>query len=237
MKLIFAYTKSYILEITRNTSALFFTLFFPAVLLSFFGNNTADSHAKLIAYVIYCNFAVQTVMLQALGIAISAARANPWRDYLKTLPVSSIFTTSGRILSSLFFATLSLMIVISVNFFNHGVQLSFLQNVLIILCALIGGIPMGLLAVWLGNLLNPVAARSAFIFLNTLLLFGALTFSSHGVITEIMPSYQWMMFTLSVISQENFFTHLAWLAGYASIFYLLIKFSGSQRSLRIFSQK
>jgi hypothetical protein len=226
MKLIWGYTKTYLRELTRNSSALFFTLFFPAILLIFFGNNNeADRSIKLINYIIYCNFAVQTVMLQALGIAFAAARANPWNDYLKTLPVTPVYMAVGRILSSLIFALLSLSIVTAVNFFTHGVNLTLWQNSLIILCALIGGIPMGLLAVWLGDLFNPAASRGAFIFLNTVLLFVVLDFSWGGPLKEIVPSYQWMMFSLSVISKQNFYDHLRWLVSYGLIFYLLIQFS------------
>lgn len=226
MMLTLAYTNAYLRELTRNPSALFFTLFFPAILLIFFGNSpAADQSVKLISYIIYCNFAVQTVMLQALGIAVSAAKANPWRDYLQTLPVTNVYKTAGRILSSLVFALLSVGIIAVVNFFNHGVTLTLTQNTLVILCALVGGIPMGLFAVWLGNLLNPAAARGAFIFLNTLLLFGVLTYAATSSLKEIVPSYQWMMFSLSVISQQNFYRHLEWLLSYSLIFYLLIQFS------------
>lgn len=226
MKLIFEYTKVYILELSRNVSALFFTVLFPAILLQFFGtHDSSDASTQLFTYVIYCNFAVQTVALQKLGISISAERCSAWRLYLKTLPANSFYMLSGRVLSSLFFALISLAMVVVVNGFNHSAHLSYAQQAIVISAALLGGIPMALLAILLGNFLNPAASRGAFVMLNTLLLFGAFSFSIQSAFKEFIPSYQWMMFSTSLISHAGAMIHLWWLLGYTLIFYVLIKVS------------
>ncbi len=233
MPLILEYTKSYIKELTRNYSAAFFALLFPAILVQIFGNYSAiDNTTKMMTYIVYCNYAVQSVMLQALGITIATARANQWNEYIKTLPTSSVPMIIGRVLSNLFFSTISLGAVILVWILNHGIELSMQQQGIIIFCALFGGIPMALLAIFLGNLLNATAARSALVLLNILLLFTAFTFSSNKILNFIhgvVPSYQWMMFSASAVSKQLPIGPFVWLVGYSLVFYALIRFSEKMR--------
>jgi hypothetical protein len=223
MKLTLEFAKAYTRELMRNHSAFFFTLLFPSILWIIFGNaGRGDQSTHLSSFIIYCNFAVQTVMLQSLGIAVSIARASSWRDYLQTLPATPLPRIVGRVLSSLLVALLSVMLIIVTNYFQRGMVFSFTQTTLIALCALLGSIPMALFAVWLGNLLNPQAARSGFVCLNTLLLFATLSFSTPSFWKVIIPSYQWLQFSLAVVTQANFLLPLAWLTGYTIFFCVLI---------------
>jgi hypothetical protein len=224
MKLILEYTNAYIRQLSRNFSALFFTLFFPAMLLQFSdGHAGSDATLQLFTFIIYCNFAVQTVAFQKLGISISAERGSAWQTYLKTLPTTSFYMNAGRVLSSLFFAFISLMLVLLVNHFNHRLNLSTSQQGLLVFSALLGGIPMALLAIFLGNILNASAGRGAFVMLNILLLFGAFSFSTNVRIKSFIPTYEWMMLSNSLVSHQSIMTPVLWLTGYSVVFYMLIK--------------
>ena len=222
------YTKCHIKELTRNYSAAFFTLFFPAILLQLFSHSSPSSTqaSNMMIYIIYCNYAVQTVMLQALGITVSAARKNLFTDYIKTLPVSTLPSTVGRILSSLCFAFFSLSVVILVFYLNHLSDFSFKSHLIVCSCALLGGIPMAMIAIFLGNVLNPAASRSVFVLLNLLLLFGSYVLSDHGVIgllRESIPSYQWLLFSTDTLTGKTPMYPLLWMLGYTVLFYLLTK--------------
>lgn len=229
MTLIFAYTNVYIKELIRDRAAAFFTLLFPVILLVCFGNKGATSATdRVITYIIYCHYAVQTVMFQALGITIAAARANPWTTYIKTLPFSAFPMLVGRILSNLLFALFSLSTIIVVTLFQHNVNLSLQAHFFIILCALLGAIPLALLAIFLGRLLTLAAAKSAFLLLNLLLLFATFTLSTPGilgVLQKFIFSYQWLMLSFSLISHQAIFNHFIWLIGFALLFYSLVKVS------------
>lgn len=224
LNLILEYSKTYIRELMRNHSAAFFTLLFPAFLLMIFGDGNYQIN-YINSYIIYCNYAVQCVMLQALGITVASGRVNKWNEYLKTLPIGEFPRIAGRIIANLFFAAISLGCVIIVSYFVHHHMITIKQQIIIILSALVGGIPMALIAIWLGSLLNPAAARSVFVLLNILLLFSAFTLSSHSMwsaMQVIMLSYQWFLFTLSLLQHQNPIDHLSWMFTYTCLFLTLI---------------
>lgn len=225
MKLTIAYIEVYSKELLRNHTAAFFTLFFPGILFQFFGLHVPGTpQEKIVSYIIYCNYAVQTVMLQTLGITIATAKNNLWNQYLKTLPVSAVPMILGRIGSHLLFAFTSLIIVVGLAVAHHFVFLNLQQQSIILMCALLGGVPMALIATWLGNLINAAAARSLFILANLLLLLAVFSFLHNGTLSyllQIIPSCQWLIFSFSALNHQFNSTAFYWLASYTILFYLL----------------
>jgi len=225
LKLIFVYTAFYVTELMRNVSALFFTLLFPAMLFLLFGGHHDDAFARLCHYAVYCNFAVQTVMLQGLGISLTAAEHSAWNLQSRTLPVSMVPSVVGRILSSLIFSLISIAFVMSVNVWQHDVALTLYQQCVILTIALVGGVPMGLLAILMSKHLSAAGARAAFIMLNTLLLFCAFSLPTPGdlgFLLQLVPSTQWMMLSVAALTKEFIWPHVFWLLTYTLLFGMLI---------------
>jgi len=224
--LIYEYTKCYVLEIIRNPSAAFFTLVFPALLLYIFGHvNTDNSHSIILNYIVYSNYAVQTIMFQTLGMSIALGKKNLFNEYLKTLPVSFFPTVMGRIISSLLLSVLSLSLVVLMFILNNSILISFKNHFIIIIVALMGGVPMALFGIFLGRFINPVLARNIFILLNLLLLLGAFALSDYGSagwFREAVPSYQWFMMSIDMLDGRLPLIPLAWLGGYSLLCIFLI---------------
>lgn len=208
IKLIGAYVKLYGLEIFRNRSAVFFILVFPALFMLMVGqgNHQADGGLTYIAsFVVFCNYAVQTVSLQAMGMRIAESRHADWTLFVKCLPSSVLVQICGRIIAMLILALLSLLImIVAANEFFH-VALTCRQVLWIAMVALAGGVPMGLLAIAIGYRVNPVAARSVFVIVNLGLVFAGYALPSAGFVGEIrqfVPTYQWMLLGLSYIKPD-----------------------------------
>ena len=219
LKLVPEYINCYLKELLRDRSAAFFSLIFPAVLLLLFGKNTGDGSANQITYIIYCNYAVQSVMLQYLGITVSTARNSAWEQYLKILPVSDFPMIAGRVLSCLLFSLLSLMLVVAVYFFSYNANLSLLQQVSIIFTALAGGIPMALLGIAVGRIFKPAAARSLLILMNLLLLFGSFALSKWLVYVNLFRHTSTVIY--GYLFHDGLKFSVIWLLGYTVLFYFL----------------
>ena len=96
MNLIFAYTKMSILNLVRNRSAFAFGIIFPVLFFLLFGHYDIKGRFDLIAtFVVFCNYAVQTVLFLSLGMAISQRRSSEWTIYLRTLPTPAYTSMVG----------------------------------------------------------------------------------------------------------------------------------------------
>ncbi len=238
MRLILTYIKINYLQIIRNRSAAFFNILFPGILFILFGHQAAHSTiAKDGDFIVFCNYAVQTTLFSSLGMSIAENRSSDWTIYLKTLPSRAFQQFSGLIVSKILLAFISLIIMIVLGYLFLGAGLPFHMLLWAIFVALVGSIPLAFLAVGLGYRINPEASRGLFVFLNLLLLFGAFSFPETGflsVVRNFVPSYQWMMATLShVIPGANVLTPWYWLLGYTVVFYLFAQWSYSaKRNLR-----
>ena len=239
MKLLLAYIDVYLKEMLRNYTAAFFTLLFPMVLFQLFGlNEIAKGTDKVVIVSLYCNYAVQTVMFQALGITISMARSNPWSDFIRFLPYSHFPMLLGRIVSNLIFTAFALFCVMTLSQFNHLSSLPWSDMFLIMLGAILTGVPMAIFAIFLGNLLNASAAKSAFVLINLLLLLGAAGTASTSfwrALINLVPSYQSLVFTMSLAKHDFSFVSLSWLIVF-SIFFLLLYCATKENFFRTFFQ-
>lgn len=155
------YVKMYALGLLRNKSAAFFTLILPALLLLLFSHQVPNvPEAKWAILATMSNYAVQTSLFQALGMAVAHERQRTWTAFLKVLPVGPSYQSIGRVLAMLMFAIMCLLLVMIVGLLILDLPFNFYSMGLLSLVALLGGIPMGFLGVYLGKLVNPTAARS-----------------------------------------------------------------------------
>jgi ABC-2 type transport system permease protein len=238
MKLLFHYIKINLLQLFRNRSAAFFSIAFPVLLVLVFGHRTGNTEITRIgAMIVFCNYAVQTSTFLSLGLSVSAERSSDWMIYLKTLPAKPHSQFIGLIVSKLVAAFISLILVVLSLYFIAKIHPSIDLLFIIIIAAFLGGIPMALLGIALGYRVNPAAARGIMVFLNLSLLFGAFAFPQQGTwsfIRDFVPSYQWMMISLSHVEPTaNSILPWVWLIGWTMVFYAFAVWSHhARRDLR-----
>ena len=239
MSLLLHYFKIYLLDSFRNRAAFFFTIIFPTLLLVFFGRTDIGTSFvdRLGALAVYANYAAQSVALMSFGIAISEERSSCWMQYLKTLPVKPIVFFSGRMMAMFVIAVISIILLLMVSYFSFVIHFSFYQYLWIFFIAMVGVIPMALLAIAIGNLINPTAARNIFIILNLSFLCATFisTTSTLGLeLLSMVPSYQWLMLSISPYTQASessaWFSMFIWTV----LFYFFAKYAyNKKRNLRM----
>lgn len=238
MKLLLSYIKINLLQLFRNRSAAFFSIAFPVLLVLVLGHRAGNSEiTQMGAMIVFCNYAVQTSTFLSLGLSISAERSSDWMIYLKTLPAKTYSQFIGLIVSKLVAALISLILVILTMYYLAHIHPAFHLLLIIVVAAFLGGIPMALLGIALGYRVNPSAARGVMVFMNLSLLFGTFAFPDKGpwsIVRDFVPSYQWMMISLShIVPTANFITPWVWLIGWTVAFYALAVWSHhARRDLR-----
>jgi len=223
------YIKVYILEILRNKAAAFFTIIFPTVMLCLFWNKVgAGPNAAWGMLIVYAHYAVQTAMLQSLGMGIAFSNHRKWSDYLKTLPVTPVYQVIGRVVAMLLLALLSLCLVLLAGILLLPLKFSFVSLMKVTMVAMLGGIPMGLLGFYLGKKVSAETAKSVFLLLNLGLFFSAFCFPDHGILAQVrdfIPSFQWLNLSFDLVLQHTIhYSYLFGLLSYTVLFYLLAVF-------------
>lgn len=207
MALSFRYFHLYFLSTVRNTPALFFTLIFPPLMLLLTAHQWGSARQDQIhAFVVFCNYSVQTVAFMVLGMAVSAEKHSQWSAYLRTLPVGFLPVLAGRTWHTLFLALINLLTISLVGFLFLSVPLNVFEWLYILSIALVGAIPMACLGMAIGYAANPESSRSIFTLCNLLLLFGSFSLPStgfFGIVRQAIPSYQWSALSLLVIAPES----------------------------------
>jgi len=232
--LIKQYIKMYSLEFLRNKSAVFFTIMFPSILLLLFSRSLPSApEARWFMLASVINYGVQSAMFQTMGMGIAFSRQKKWIDYLTFLPVSNAYTIWGRVLSMLIVAFVSIIFVVLVGMFSLSIQFTFSAVGIMLFVGLLGGIPMGLLASYLGNMINAHTARSAFVIINLLLFFAAFSLPDKGwlaIFKTFIPSYQWLSISYGWAIEHaiNYFCLFGFI-GYTMTFYFLASY-GNKKS-------
>ncbi len=217
----------YLLELIRNKSAAFFTILFPSMLLMLFGRgDDASTLDQWHLYIAMANYAVQSSLFLSLGMSIAYNKESQWTKFLSTLPVSRLYRVVGQVVSMGSVGVFSLLLLIVVGIYWLPVTCGFTQTGRLFLSALLGGIPMGLLAMVLAHYIKAATARSLFVVANFLFFFSSFSIPTHGplaVLRFIVPTCLW--FSLSsnfTLSSSIDLTSLYGLSGYTIILYLML---------------
>ncbi len=234
MNLLLTYTKVALLNILRNRAAFFFGIVMPTLFFLMFGHyGIEDKVQKIGSFIIFCNYAVQTIFFLSLGMSISMKRSNEWTIYLRTLPASPFIGMLALIIEKSLMALISLTLVISVNISMYGMVLSWPMTLYLMLGALIGGIPMGFLAIGIGYRCSPESARTIFVFANLGLLFASFAIPHHGLwryLNAILPSSHWANIVLSHYTPNaSVIAPWIWMLGFGILFYYFATWSYRNR--------
>jgi ABC-2 type transport system permease protein len=239
MSIVMSYFKADLLSFVRNYNALFSTALFPPLLFLLFGPKGGGSVVEQITMLAaFTNYAVQSVAFMSLAMEISSARHSVWSLYLRTLPVAPYKRFLGMLMAILVRAIIGLLLVLIVAYLAGRITLPLSTLFFIAVIALLGVIPMGLLGIACGNLLDPASARPFLVVTNLLLFFGSFSLPSQGIpgyLRNFIPSYQWLALVINhYIPQASVMIPWLWMAGFMLFFYFLAVWSYvRQRSMRL----
>ncbi len=234
MNLVAAYTKMYLLRTLRNRSAFVFGVFFPVFLFLIFGQQSDKGQVYQIgSFVIFCNYAVQSIFFLSLGLQISMSRSSDWTIFLRTLPAKPIYSMLGIVIEKSLSALLSLSLIVIANILLNGMIVSMPMIFYLMLAAMLGGIPMAFLGLAIGYRVSPDSARSLLVFTNLALLFSAFAIPNHGwwvYLRDIFPGYHWAQIVMSHYQGGvGAVSSWIWMAGFALLFYALAIWSYKTR--------
>ena len=234
MRLVYVYTKMSVLNLLRNKSALIFGIIFPVMFYLLFGNYKIDTKFDQIgSFVVFCNYAVQTVMFLSLGMSISLRRSSEWTIYLRTLPAPAYASILGVIIEKGISALVGLLLVIIASISFYGMLISWKMTLYTLFAAILGGIPMGFLGVALGYRVSADSGRSVFVFCNLMLLFSAFAIPNHGwwiYLNTLVPAHHWARIVMSHYEAgDPQILPWVWMAGYTVLFYFLAQWSYQTR--------
>lgn len=213
---------TYYLEWWRNRSATFFMIIFPGVLYFLFGARV-KSNELIYFTIVFLNYAVQTVVLQGVGMSVAFAKNTHWRSYLHTLPAFPLRHLAARLGVAIAYSCLGLMSVVGIAFGVFHLSLHCKQLLWVLLVALLGGVPFAFLGIALGHLIDAATSRTVFVLLNITLLFGSFNIPSYGFLQTLkilIPTYQWAELSYSYFYHFNPVMPLSMLVVFTLMFYI-----------------
>jgi ABC-2 type transport system permease protein len=222
VRLVPIYAKMSILSLCRNKPALFFGIFFPTLLYLMFGHGNGSTNT-VASFVVFCNYAVQTILFLSLGMTISMQRSSEWVIYLRTLPALPYVSMLGLIIEKALSAVCALTLVVLASVCLHGVLFGLTMYLYVMLAAIMGGIPMAFLGIAIGYRVGGASSRSLFVFINLMLLFSAYPLGAHGFwyyVDLLIPARHWQQISLNYYyHQGSVLLPWLWMLGFGVVFY------------------
>jgi ABC-2 type transport system permease protein len=128
----------------------------PLVTYLIFGLPSAHGRAEAADAVVvgFAAFALLGIVMFQFGVGIAADRASPWERFVRTLPATGAERFAARLLVALAFGVASLVPVCAVAVAVTPVDLGAGDWLRVLLALLLGSVPLGLLGIMLGYLLN-----------------------------------------------------------------------------------
>lgn len=102
----------------------------------------------------FAAFALLGIVMFQFGVGIAADRASPWERFVRTLPATGAERFAARLLVALAFGVASLIPVGACAVAVTPVDLDAAGWARVLLALLLGSVPLGLLGIMLGYLLN-----------------------------------------------------------------------------------
>ncbi len=207
MKVILSYFNIYFKSTLRSPTSLFFTLFFPALFLWLLGHQWGHERQDQIeSFVIFLNYAVQTVAFMQLGLSVSQEKNMPWFEYLRTLPVSPIFMVLGRIFHTFVLCLLSAFLVFLVGHFFLKFRLETFEYLRIFSMSFFGIFPMATMGMAFGYIISFESCRSVLTLLNLFLFFWTFALPDKGIFSylrHLVPTYAWKELTITFVNSGS----------------------------------
>ncbi|MCW5589445.1 MAG: hypothetical protein KIT27_07235 [Legionellales bacterium] len=207
-------------QLYRIKIAFFFTLIFPLILYLLF--NQGKNALSLIGFF---NFAIQSAMLQSVGMFISASKNTAWGCYVETLPAPSLYQAASIIIGMLLVGILGVIAIAAIDFIIYH-TLSLNSLLLALISCLPGALAMGALGYLIGYHLDPMSSRNILVLTNIVFMF--LTFTS-GHIQQCLSWFflpnAWMLFSYHLSLAHTFdMARFAIIMSYFLVFLAIIHF-------------
>lgn len=192
-----------------------------------------DPHTAAGVFVGFAAFALLGIVMFQFGVGIAADRTSAWERFVRTLPSTAADRFIARLLVALVFGALALLPVICCAVLTTPLHLDALTWVRVLAALLLGAVPLGLLGIMLGYLLNE---RGALPVTNLLYLplsyLGGLFTARPGDLPELaqrvapwLPTRQWGEILISFGLAGRLPAHAVLaLAGYGALFGALAVF-------------
>lgn len=234
-------TKFEWLKTIRNPSFALPAILFPAIFYLFFGVLVNQNNVEAATYLLstYGTFGVMGPALFSFGSGLAVERGKGWLDIKSISPMPASALILSRVLVSMAFSVMIVLILGAIAFFVAGVSLTAAQYVTLLVTLVIGGLPFCLLGLCMGLTLK---AESAAAIVNAVYL--PLSFLSGlwlpinmlpGFLQSIasyLPPYHLSQLALKVTGQDmggNVLNHLAMLVLFSAIFFILAMFLFNKR--------
>ncbi|MGH8962513.1 MAG: ABC transporter permease [Jatrophihabitantaceae bacterium] len=105
-------------------------------------------------FVGFAAFALLGIVMFQFGVGIAADRASAWERFVRTLPSTAVERFCARLLVALVFGAVALVPLAACALLTTPLHLDALAWLRVLLALLVGAIPLGLLGIMLGYLLN-----------------------------------------------------------------------------------
>lgn len=128
----------------------------PLITYLIFGlpNVHGDSRVAAGVFVSFAAFALLGIVMFQFGVGIAADRSSAWERFVRTLPTSAVERFCARLLVALVFGGASLVPLVACALLCTPLRLDAATWLRILLALLAGAVPLGLLGIMLGYLLN-----------------------------------------------------------------------------------
>lgn len=128
----------------------------PVLTYLIFGLPDVHGSARQAAgvFVSFAAFALLGIVMFQFGVGIAADRASPWERFVRTLPSPPGERFAARLLVALVFGTASLFPLLALALAATPLRLDALTWLRVLAALLLGAVPLGLLGIMLGYLLN-----------------------------------------------------------------------------------
>jgi ABC-2 type transport system permease protein len=132
------------------------SLALPLITYLIFGlpNVHGDPRAAEGVFVGFAAFALLGIVMFQFGVGIAADRASAWERFVRTLPSSAAERFGARLLVAVVFGTLALVPVTCCAVLATPLRLDGVAWLRVLVALLAGAVPLGLLGIMLGYLLN-----------------------------------------------------------------------------------
>ena len=224
-------TKFEWLKTIRNPAFALPAILFPALFYVFFGVVMNQDNIQAASYLLctYGTFGVMGPALFSFGAGLAVERGQGWLDIKEASPMPGSAQIVSRVLVSMGFSVLILLILGLVAGLLAGVNLSVGQSVMLSVILILGGLPFCLLGLTLGLLLKAESAPAVvnviylpISFLSGLWIPITMLPSFLQSFAQFLPPYHLAQLALKVTGQDvggSVWMHVAVLALFSITFF------------------
>ncbi len=151
VSLVFVHAKWMMMELLRQPTYIVSTIAFPSLFYLIFAVPESKSiEASNFLMASFAGFAFFGVVFLQFGVGLAQERSRSWYQFLKTLPVPSIFLLFARLITAIAFAILAVAAIVALSAVLTPAQMNFEHWARFILALFSGGLVFCFMGLALG---------------------------------------------------------------------------------------